>query len=195
MFCICRTEAALRTRSAVFDSPVISVPVCINPCLNPGLCKKPEKDGERYRLSPALGESYTAKASKAVRSLITSIGPSRRINRFLRSLLRSRVTVSREAPMRIAISSWVIGVGLQPASGSSPSRTACESNSRASLPAEDQRFPSTGRLENQVFLPSREVVERLTFPEHTIYTPRGVCPSTNRMAPAIRPLLSGKSVA
>lgn len=44
-------------------------------------------------LSGRWGNAYTARASKAGRSLMTSIGPSRRINRFLRKVLSSRVTV------------------------------------------------------------------------------------------------------
>ena len=86
-----------------------------------------------------VGEGpYTARASKAVRFLITNIGPSRRIKRFLLIVLMSRVTVSREAPIRIAISSCVMGVGLQSMSGSSPNCTVCESNSLANLPADDR---------------------------------------------------------
>lgn len=98
----------------------------------------PESGGERIAALRRWGRAYTARASKADRSLMTSMGPSRRIKRFLRNLVRSRVTVSREAPIRIAISSWVIGVGLQLVSVSSPSRTACESNNRASLPAKER---------------------------------------------------------
>src|SRR5579872_6532372 len=39
-------------------------------------------------------------------------------------------------------------------------------------------------------LPSREDVERFTFPEQMMNTPRGVCPSTNRIAPGQRALLA-----
>jgi len=38
-------------------------------------------------------------------------------------------------------------------------------------------------------LPSRGVVERFTLPEHKMNMPRGLCPSTNRIAPAGRVLL------
>ena len=83
------------------------------------------------------GKAYTARDSKAVRSLMTNIGPSSRIKRFLLNRLISRVTVSREAPILIAISSCVIGVGLQPASRSSSSRT-WDSKSLANLPADER---------------------------------------------------------
>ena len=55
----------------------------------------------------AWGEGYTAIASRAVRSRITSLGPSRLINCFFLRSRNRRVTVSREAPIRIAISSWI----------------------------------------------------------------------------------------
>lgn len=83
------------------------------------------------------GRDYTASASKAVRSLITNVGPSSRIKRFLLKRVISRVTVSREAPILIAISSCVIGVGLPPLAGSSSART-CDSKSRANLPADER---------------------------------------------------------
>src|ERR1700727_233495 len=38
-------------------------------------------------------------------------------------------------------------------------------------------------------LPSREVVDRFTFPEQMMNKPRGVSPSTNRIAPAGKTLL------
>src|SRR5258707_7450477 len=56
-----------------------------------------EREGDALR---DRGEGYTARACNALRSRMTSVGPSRRINCFLLRSLNSRVTVSREEPMR-----------------------------------------------------------------------------------------------
>ena len=52
-----------------------------------------------------VGEGQTARASKPVRSRITRVAPSSRISLFFFRSLNNRVTVSREEPMRCAISS------------------------------------------------------------------------------------------
>src|ERR1700733_6691383 len=48
--------------------------------------------------------------------------------------------------------------------------------------------PASAVLRIRIF-PSREVVDRFTLPEQMMNKPRGVCPSTNRIAPAGRTLL------
>jgi hypothetical protein len=55
------------------------------------------------------GGSQTVSVSKALRSRMTKVGPFSRINLFLLRSLNSRVTVSRGAPLRWAISSCAIG--------------------------------------------------------------------------------------
>ena len=61
----------------------------------------------RRRSRPPVprGEGQTAKASSADRLRMISVGPSKRISCFRFKSLRSLVTVSREAPIRWAISS------------------------------------------------------------------------------------------
>src|SRR5579864_4978709 len=84
------------------------------------------------------GEDHTVRASKALRSRMTSVGPSWRINCFLLRSLKRRVTVSRDAPMRCAISSWVMEERIRDSTSSAISACDCDSNSRASLPAEER---------------------------------------------------------
>ena len=70
-------------------------------------CKKPENSCESV-LSSGLGGNYTASAFNAVRFRMINFGPSNRISCFCLSLVKSRVTVSRDAPILSAISSWVM---------------------------------------------------------------------------------------
>ena len=57
----------------------------------------------------ATSSLHTAIASSAVRFLITRVAPSSLIRSFFLNSLSRRVTVSRDAPIRCAISSWVTG--------------------------------------------------------------------------------------
>ena len=98
-------------------------------------CKKPENSCESV-LSSGLGGNYTASAFNAVRFRMINFGPSNRISCFCLSLVKSRVTVSRDAPILSAISSWVMSMVAEDSSSSAP--VACDSNNLANLP-DDER--------------------------------------------------------
>src|SRR3984957_16687361 len=79
----------------------------------------------------------TARASRPVRSRITNLAPSRRINLFFFNSLSKRVTVSREEPIRCAISSWVIADRRCNSSACCSARGAHDNRSLASFPEDD----------------------------------------------------------
>jgi two-component system response regulator LytT len=113
-----------------------SLPV-FRPIRAPGLViTRPEVPVARRSSGP--GEDQAASASIAVRLRITRVAPSMRINCFFLSSLKSRVTVSRDAPILWAISSWVMAPTRRTSAVTGKCGGVQESSSFASFPAEER---------------------------------------------------------
>jgi len=99
--------------------------------------------GEEGRQSQIAGQgaadkrTQDTKASSAVRLRMTSVEPSSRISCFFLRSLSKRLTVSRDAPVICAISSWVSPDRTRISSVLFPEGGVHESSSFASFPAEE----------------------------------------------------------